>query len=75
VLDKFGEYGNRFAEKARSAGINETGVSIGAVTAGIMAELLSCPECQEMRIPNNENWDVLYCRKCDVFYKHEKAGT
>jgi hypothetical protein len=72
MLDKFSEYGHHAAQKAKDQGYDDTNQTIAGFLGGIMAELASCPKCDNL-MAVNEDFTVGYCRRCDVwFYRKEQ---
>lgn len=45
---------------------------LGGVTFGFMNALAECPDCPcVLRIPDNEDWDHLYCPSCKNIWTHK----
>lgn len=47
---------------------------LGGVTWGFLRALAECPDCPGVfRIPDNENWDHLYCPSCNGVWTHKSV--
>lgn len=55
-------------------GLNDIQANLGAVTWGFMRAIAECPECPGIfRIPDNEDWDHLYCPSCHGVWTHKSV--
>jgi len=47
-------------------------LNLGSITWGFMRAIAECPNCPGVfRIPDNENWDHLYCPSCNTVWTHK----
>jgi len=54
--------------------LNDVQANSGAVTWGFMRALAECPDCPGVfRIPDNEDWDHLYCPSCQGVWTHKSV--
>lgn len=67
-VNTFFDYGNEFAVKHRDE-LGETAATWGGIVIGFMRAILECPDCPgHFRIPQDDNWDKLYCRNCKQWW-------
>lgn len=45
----------------------------GGLAWGLMRALAFCECCEEMRIPQDKNWDVLWCPRCKGVWKRRQG--
>lgn len=71
-VDTFGKEGKIFLKEHPE--LNEVQANLGYVTWGFLRALAECPECPGVfRIPDNENWDHLYCPSCHGVWTHKSV--
>lgn len=71
-LDTFAKYGDLFQKEHTE--LNDVQANLGAVTVGFLRALAECPNCTGVfRIPDNENWDHLYCPSCQGVWTHKSV--
>ena len=70
---------NTFANEAKDfmdkhKDLTESKMVLGGVAWGFLRALAECPDCPGVyRIPDNEEWDHLYCPSCKNVWTHKSV--
>ena len=52
--------------------LNDVKLNLGGMAWGFMRAIAECPNCPGVfRIPDNEDWDHLYCPSCHEVWTHK----